>query len=192
MDLKSRMRELIRQVGYIRLVLLIVCGIFLVIVSLPEETSKDKESVNKSENSIRSMDTDENDSYVERMEDRLAYILQMIEGAGNVEVMITLSSSYENVLNKDESYEDSLEKETGDQQKESQSSVKKEETVLVDEDGDQIPYVIKRLEPVIEGVIVVMEGGDNSYVSAAVTKAVQALFHVEAHKIRVLKMEDGS
>lgn len=192
MDLKSKTRELIKQVGYIRLVLLIVCGIFLIVVSLPEQKTEDEGRVQDSEKIFSSKDTDENDIYVERMEERLASILQMIEGAGKVEVMITLSSSYEAVINKDESYEDLIEKETGNQQKESLSSVKKEETVLTDEDGDQIPYVIKRLEPVIEGVIVVMEGGDNSYVSAAVTEAVQALFHVEAHKIRVLKMEDGS
>ena len=63
---------------------------------------------------------------------------------------------------------------------------------MVDEDGDQLPYVIKTLEPIVEGVIVVMEGGGNPTVAAEVTEAVQALFHVEAHKIKVLKMEGGS
>jgi len=48
------------------------------------------------------------------------------------------------------------------------------------------------MEPVIEGVIIVMEGGDNSFVVSAVTEAVQALFPLEAHKIKVLKMEDGA
>ena len=54
-----------------------------------------------------------NDIYVEKMEDRLADILRMIEGAGRVEVMITLASSSEAVVNKDQSLENDSEKETG-------------------------------------------------------------------------------
>lgn len=187
MEWKSRIREIIKQVGYVRLVLLLICGIFLIIVSLPEK--KEEEEYLLSSNA-GSYNTDENDIYVEKMEERLAGILQMIEGAGKVEVMITLSASSETVVNKDTSYEDSFEKE--EEGNENQSSVRKEETVFVEEDGSQKPYVIKTMEPVMEGVIIVMEGGDNSQVSAAVTEAVQALFHVEAHKIKVLKMEDGS
>jgi len=187
-----KIKEIIRQVGYIRLVLLVVCGIFLIAVSLPEEKRESADKETNGNPKSYSLDTDENDIYVEKMEERLASILQMIEGAGKVEVMITLASSSETVLNKDESYEETMERENGDGNKETGSSARKEETVLVDREGDQIPYVIKTMEPIIEGVVIVMEGGDNSYVSAAVIEAVQALFHVDAHKIKVLKMEDGS
>lgn len=187
MEEKRKIREWIRQIGYIRLGLLVVCVIFLLLVSLPEEK---KTGENVKENETKILDTDENDIYVEKMEERLASILEMMEGAGNVEVMITLSSSSETIVNKDTSYENARESETGDGQRETDSSGQKEETILIDHDGNQVPYVIKTMEPIVEGVIVVMEGGDNSYVSAAVTEAVQALFHVDAHKIKVLKMED--
>ena len=33
-----------------------------------------------------------------------------------------------------------------------------EQTVLVEEDGKKVPYVIKEVEPVVEGVVVVAQG----------------------------------
>ena len=138
------------------------------------------------------IDTDENDIYVEKMEERLSEILEMIEGAGRVEVMITLVSSSETVVNKDQTYEDSSEKEQGEGGKESVKSLRKEETVFSEEGGNQSPYIIKTMEPVVEGIMIVMDGGNNPSVSTAVTEAVQALFPIEAHKIKVLKMEDDS
>ena len=188
-DLKGKIREIAKQVGYVRLILLALCGIFLIYVSLPE---REEAGILTEEDESYDLSGDDNDIYVEKMEKRLARILELIEGAGKVEVMITLSSSTETVVDKDSTYEESSEKEDGDDIKESQSSVRKEETVMVDEDGDQLPYVIKTLEPIVEGVIEVMEGGGNPTVAAEVTEAVQALFHVEAHKIKVLKMEGGS
>jgi len=38
------------------------------------------------------------------------------------------------------------------------------------------------------GVVVVAEGADNASVNARITKAVEALFSVDAHKISIVKM----
>ena len=46
----------------------------------------------------------------------------------------------------------------------------------------------KTLAPQIEGVLVLAQGGDNAVVSANITEAVMALFGIEAHKIKVMKM----
>ena len=45
----------------------------------------------------------------------------------------------------------------------------------------------KELLPEVEGVIVIAEGGDNAVVARNITEAVQALFGVEAHKIKIMK-----
>lgn len=192
MDWKRKMNDVMKQVGYVKLILLAVCAVFLIVVSLPDTKDTEMELGSRGENLETNASMDENDIYVDKMEKRLAEILELIDGAGKVEVMITLSSSSETVINKDESNEISYEKEDGESQRENQNSSWKEETVMVDEDGNQKPYVVKTMEPIVEGVIVVMEGGDNPVVNSAITEAVQALFHVEAHKIKVLKMEDGS
>ena len=192
MDWKGKIREIVSQIGYVRLVLLLICVFFLIFVSVSEEEEDSCEEMENQEKVWGSYDSDENDIYVEKMEERLAGILEMIEGAGRVEVMITLSASSETVVGKDQIYEERMEKENSEGGKEASDSVRKEETVFTEKDGKQNPYVIMTMEPVVEGIMIVMDGGNNPSVNQAVTEAVQALFHVDAHKIKVLKMEDGA
>ncbi|MBE5956049.1 MAG: stage III sporulation protein AG [Lachnospiraceae bacterium] len=187
-----KMKEMIRQIGYIRLVLLLVCGIFLILVSIPEKKEELTGKENDDNQPVTDYKNDENDIFVEKMENRLAEILEMIDGAGRVNVMITLAASSEAIVNKDQIYEEEADRENSENGKENTKTIRKEETILSEKEGDLNPYIVKTMEPVIEGVIIVMEGGDNSFVASAVTEAVQALFPVEAHKIKVLKMEDGA
>ena len=52
----------------------------------------------------------------------------------------------------------------------------------------QNPYVIKEISPKIEGVVVIAEGGDNPVVIQDISEAVQALFDVDTHKIKIMKL----
>ena len=45
--------------------------------------------------------------------------------------------------------------------------------------------------PKISGVVVVAEGGEDPHVIQNIHEAVQALFQVEAHKIKVMKIVTG-
>ena len=45
----------------------------------------------------------------------------------------------------------------------------------------------QELSPRIEGVLVIADGGDNAIVIENITEAVQALFRVDTHKIKVMK-----
>lgn len=42
-------------------------------------------------------------------------------------------------------------------------------------------------DDVVEGVAIVAEGGNNAVVVRNITEVVQALFHVDSHKIKVIK-----
>ena len=66
---------------------------------------------------------------------------------------------------------------------------KNETTVYEETTGGQTPYVKKELVPTVEGVVVLCEGGDQPVVVQEITEAVEALFSVESHKIKVVKMK---
>lgn len=50
------------------------------------------------------------------------------------------------------------------------------------------PYVVQTLEPEVSGVVVVAKGGGQGKVDKTITEIVQALFGVEAHKVKVVAM----
>ncbi|MEE1313487.1 MAG: stage III sporulation protein AG [Lachnospiraceae bacterium] len=177
------MKALLEQIGIQKGIILLAAGIFLIILSFPNTQKDESEQTDSSE------EQSEEDASVELLEQRLVKILSKVDGVGSVKVMITLKSSKETVVNKDTPYEEEEEKD-GNSTKKSVS--KQEETVLVEENGESVPYVVKELEPEIEGVVVIAKGGNSASVQKNITEAVTALFDVPAHKVKVLKMEDDS
>lgn len=59
-------------------------------------------------------------------------------------------------------------------------------TLKTIEERDQILY------PQVEGVLVTCEGAGRGTVNADITEAVQALFNLAAHKVKVLSMNSNS
>ena len=49
------------------------------------------------------------------------------------------------------------------------------------------PYIVKTLQPDVEGVLVVAEGADDSIVKKNISEAVQVLFGIDVHRIKVAK-----
>ena len=130
--------------------------------------------------------------YVENQEQRLKDILEQIDGVGKSEVMIRAKASKEYVVEKDISTGSSTVSETDAQGGRRQSSdITKDESSLYtkDSNGNDVPWVIKEMEPEIEGVLVAAEGGGNEAVAGEITQAVQVLFNIPVHKIKVVKMK---
>ena len=116
--------------------------------------------------------------------------LLCVVGVGNVKVMITLKSSEENVVEKDQQSDgQSVEEEDSQGGKRMTKETSSDKTSIYEQksDGTQVPYVSKKLSPEVEGVIVIADGGDNAVVVQNITGAIQALYGVEAHKIKVMK-----
>ena len=53
--------------------------------------------------------------------------------------------------------------------------------------GSQEPVIEKELQPQIEGIIISAQGGGSPQVKAEISEAMEALFGLPAHKIKVLK-----
>lgn len=164
-------------------------GVLLLVIAIPVDSGKKKtgDTTNIEQEKGTSEDTD-NGVYEKKMERRLKEVLEKMDGVGKVEVMITLKDNGENVVEKDTSIssQNTREGESGATQSQTQSQ---EETVFSQPQGSgQQPFVSKEVTPQIEGILVVAEGGGNSVVVKNISDAVLALFPVEAHKIKVVKM----
>ena len=132
------------------------------------------------------------DAAAAALEKRLEEILSTMEGVGRVKVMVTLASSREKIIEKDvpTSRSNVLEEDAQGGNRSTQDVEAGESTVyLKTENGEQIPYVIKEISPVIEGVSVVAEGGGDALIQKNITEVIQALFGIEVHKIKVVKMK---
>ncbi len=184
----------IKEIGIPKLIILFLAGIFLVVLTIPDLFgSKSTTEEKKTEMNVVSNQKQESSTTnsVEYNEDKLKKILEKVEGVGDVEVMITLKSSKEQVVLKDSPYEQENLNETDEAggSRISSSLKNDEKTVLVtDGSGGDSPYVTKELEALVEGVVVIAEGGGNSKVAVGIMEAVEVLFNVPSHKIKVLPM----
>lgn len=184
------------------LVVLVLAGILLFVIALPTKDSGDTggagggladSMTQKRETEVQGTAdiSPSEQAYAADLERRLTDALADMEQVGRVKVMITLKSSSELVVERETPVSRSATTET-DAQGGSRSinTTDMEETVVYSTNGSSSePYVIKTYVPEIEGVLVVAEGAGSGTVNRTVTEIVQALFGVEAHKVKVVKME---
>ncbi|MDD6213272.1 MAG: hypothetical protein PUB22_09075 [Clostridiales bacterium] len=165
-------------------ILFVVCGVLLLVISWPDGRGSSQESLETAGISDSEMRMED---YDKQMEQRLVRVLSQIEGAGTVDVMITLRSSTKQILKEDLSVRTS-EKDATDQDS-NRREEEKEQNVNTFTGEDNDPYVIQEVMPEVEGVVVVADGAGSAQIRQEIMEAVQALFSVETHKIRVLKRE---
>lgn len=192
-----------------QLLVMILVGVLLCIIALPVKEKSPEESLQKSGlsdgsyatlekkqpeqdtgNTILMSSKDYDLSYTDYWERKLEQALSSIEGAGAVEVLITLKESEERVLEKDIPEQSS---ETVESDAEGGSRTiterRQEETTVytLNEAGQNVPYVRKIIQPVVEGVVVIAQGADSESVKQNIIETIQVLFGMDANKIRVVK-----
>ena len=195
------------------LLILVLLGVLLFIVALPVKkedpaatdtgmeiteqynagilTSSGQQNVAQQDTvdvGTQAVTADSTEEYAAYLEEKLKKMLESIRGVGEVEVMITLESSEERIVEKDMTAERS--------QTEEQDSAGGTRTVSSSNTGYQTvyqegsqgsPFVVKTLTPKVEGVLVVAEGAGKGNMTGEITQIAQALFGVEAHKVKVLE-----
>ena len=120
--------------------------------------------------------------YVKEQEIRLQKILESMQYIESAKVMITLKSSKEEVVLKNNPYV----KEENESDAIYESD---EETVLIeDSEGNAKPYVLKEINPQLEGIVVVVKTQFNN-MEQEINDVVLALFDIPAHKIKVMNMK---
>ncbi|WP_281725603.1 stage III sporulation protein AG [Lachnoclostridium phocaeense] len=180
-----------------RLLILLLSGVLLLVITLPisDESGESERSGAAGEQSGGVLPGEED--YAEYMERKLKDVLSKVSGVGEVEVMVTLRSTSEKVVEKDEEKESETMTEQDSQGGTRTTSRNSSSgTTVFGEDGSgtssgQEPYVTKELTPIVEGVVVIAQGGDEPVTVQNITEAVQALFNVDTHKIKVMKLNEN-
>ncbi len=212
-NIKKKLQNMKKE-DYIVLVLI---GVLLVIIGIPTEkkgrenadntgifqqekeisgegdgasqTEKETAAATEEENNNTSYDMD---TYVEETEERLENILTAVEGAGKVKVMITVAASEKEILGKDrESVSGNLTEtdSEGGSRSNVENQVQEEVIYLTDGEGNRIPYVVQTQLPQVTGVVVVAQGAGNEVIKENIIEAVEVLFNLSKHKIKVIKMK---
>ena len=127
--------------------------------------------------------------YEKELEKRVKEILKNVEGVGTVDVMIMLHSSGEKIIHVDQERS-----RTSTEEQDSSGGTRKvmtEETsqtaLMSGSSGSQEPVIEKEIQPEIAGVVISAQGGGSAQVKAEISEAMEALFGLPAHKIKVLK-----
>lgn len=156
-------------------------GLLLLVIALPTDPEREVEKPKEQEES----EEDRHDAaYEETMETRIKELLTNVNGVGTIDVMVTLASGEEKIIEKDRETSE----ETGTQGEGGTSrKTLSETTVYTGGSGEESPYVTKKMTPEIQGIVVIAEGGGNPVVVEEITEALQALFGIESHKIKVMK-----
>ena len=184
------------------MIIFILFGVLLFIIAIPTKENKSGKSVltdNKSkiiekETDIETTATTETleQEYITYLEKKLENTLSFVEGVGKIKVMVTVSNSQKEVVEKDRITNRSSTTETdseGGTRNVNNTESTESTLYTVDEDGNQVPYVTQVYEPEITGVMVVAQGAGRGNVNSDISEAIQALFGIEAHKIKIAKMK---
>lgn len=174
----------------------IVCGLaglLLLVIATPvrKTDSSDTAEKNAKEEDVVRTESQLN-SIRSEYEQQLTEALSQVEGVGEVNVTVTMESTGKKIVEKDipQDEQTSSQKDNEGMENSTQSSSTQETTVYEEnENGSQTPYISSETYPEIRGVLVVAKGGGDPVIVQQIQEAVMALFHVDAHKIKVLKMK---
>lgn len=178
-----------------RLIILLLGGILLLVIALPVSGDKDeksgKETIISEGMSQKAAKETEAEDYASYLESKLEDTLSRVKGVGKVKVMVTLEASAERIVEKDVNSESESVQET-DSQGGSRSTTNRSssQTTVYEGDGNTssgTPYITKELTPVVGGIVIIAQGGDDPVTVKNITEAVQALFEIDTHKIKVMK-----
>lgn len=183
-------KDLIKNIGIDKLLIIAICGVVLIMFSIPsgKQSKTNSKSTSKSSNQTIAIS---NDDYTQKLENKLTELLSSVKGVGKVEVMITLKDQGEKVVLKEMPYDKSEQHDKDSNGGTSEKTeISQKEVVIYEKNssGETIPYVIKENLPVIEGIAIVAQGGDNSEIVLKITTIAQALFGISPHKISVIGM----
>lgn len=198
-DFFHRVRDFFVQKKWSRIkksdwIVIALVGVLLLIIAIPVGEKKEDSNLpsapQENESQTKKNTKNVGEDYTEYLEKKLEQVLAQMEGVGQVEVMITVLDQGESIVEKDVTASSSVVSET-DSSGGTRSTTEEQNaksTVYIENSEGNTPYVQREKMPTIVGIVVVAEGGGNSKIVSDISEAVEALFQVEMHRIKVVKM----
>lgn len=178
MDKKTK-----KEPGIKEWAIILAAGALLLLLSVPD-LFRGKEDEAAASKTVVQPDITQQKSYAERMEEKLEEMLLKIKGVTSAKVVITVKSTTEKVVLQDTEVDtESLQEEDGGGGLRSSQKVTEEKKTVLS--GGNEPYLTKELTPEVAGVVVVISGAQAESV-LAISEAVQALFSIPAHKVKII------
>jgi len=123
------------------------------------------------------------------LEEDLEEFLSLVAGAGRVRVMVSALGNRETVFavdttsNRSYILEEDAQGGTRDQR---QHQTLEQTVITTDRNGKDQPLILREIEPRVEGIVIIAEGGEDPFVRDALTRAAMAVLGVDAHRVQVL------
>lgn len=148
-----------------------------------------KQSVNNSNQTNQEQVVQSNgylDEYDAMLENKIKNILSQIDGVGKVSVAITYASGKEIVPAEDTTQNESN---TNERDKEggvrSTSQIDTDSKVIVSQQTDAKPVILKELPPEVRGVVVVADGAKDPIVKTEISMAVSTSLGISLNRVQV-------
>lgn len=167
---KNKISIIIVAAGIIGIVLIFLSDIIHVSPSSKQNTSSQDSSGN----------------YETKISKRLESIIGQINGVGRVQVMVTIESGVENIYEKDKKESSQSQ---GGANSQTQVSIESSHVILNGSSGNQQALLTKQIQPVIQGVVVVCDGGADPDVQEAVTDTVSTALGIATNHISISRMK---
>lgn len=169
-DFAVKLKELSQKPIFLKCA--VVAGVFVMLLILISDISDTNTTRKDKKNETITFEL--SDIYAEDIENQLCRMLETIEGVGKANVMLTLTSTEEYV------YAETIK----------QGSDKSENDYVIIDKGSQKEALLKKINnPVISGVVIVCEGGDDPRICERIYKAVSTALDISTGKIYVAEMK---
>jgi len=128
------------------------------------------------------------------LERRLEEVLSLADGVGAVRVMVTFIQGPTTVFAVDRSTNYSTMQEQdaqGGTRYQSSQQDQDKTLIITDRSGAGQPLIVTESPPVIGGVVIIAEGGDNVLVRESLARATSTLLDIDINRVQVMTMRSG-
>lgn len=182
------------------LIIIFLCGVLLILIGdistnmLGKKSENKKNSIEVNTNNSNSTITPQNqapNNYEEQIKSELINTLSEIDGVGKIKAMIYFEGGSQNIpaVNINDSDKKTQEKDNTGGTRVTTEKDKNQNIVLVNENGESKPFIVKQYNPPIGGVVVVAEGASDAIIRERLLIAVKTALNIPSSKVSIMPMK---